>query len=104
MKTKKEKELFERFDFQFDKELFFCKWEDSCGLYTEEEMTILMKRADQEEELDRNYKGIGWLVVDPSYMGGEYTFENLGQVIDFMKDEESSAVGFCHNMTIIRVN
>jgi len=105
-KTKNHYELMR--NLEMDVSYFHCYWEDSQGIFTEDELKEFFEEVGQGYEFDQNSTQensdcIGWGVYGYHPHFTEY-FDNLKNVIDFLNEEQNiSLYGVCDNMTIRRV-
>ena len=115
--------LFEK-DFKYHTQLYMCQWEETVGIYTFDELRLLMSTAGQLEEIDDinfekgSKKWSYWELHNKEDDCIHKEFDNLLQVVRYMQDnskylEYASAMqpitflrasAICHNMRITRIN
>lgn len=100
--------------FKHHTQLYFCIWEEVCGVYTYDELRELFDQSGQLYEFDKfnttettkNSWGIyGFDLEDRQYGFIKYV-DQLIDVLRFFQDSESfdSLFAICDNMKIRRVN
>ena len=81
--------------------LYFMGWEDTCGLFTMQEIEHWFAKVGQAEEFNRYYKnGLGWHMVTSSR---DYEFDNLITALEFLNGYGSENSISCDNCLIVRV-
>tara|TARA_R100000458_G_C8275597_1_gene250729 strand:- start:1628 stop:1966 length:339 start_codon:yes stop_codon:yes gene_type:complete len=108
-------------EYDYKTPLFFCKWEDTCGLWTLEEMKKELgeSRLFEKDESSLEWEGIGWKdfhTFSPtnSLIFGSTTFyhsydvnlPHFVDVIEYLLNDDvlhHHLVFTCDNMRISRV-
>ena len=95
-------------------QLYFCKWEEICGIYNYDELRELFDQSGQLYEFEK-YNTVevvpnSWNIIGYDQEDKQYGFikyvDQLIDVLRFFQDNENfeSLVAICDNMTIRRVN
>ena len=82
--------------YKHDEPQYFCWWEDTCGVYTRQELDEQFADTNLYDDMS----GIMWV----GYGSGEM-FTHFDEVLDFLQDDDEiqNTKFVCDNMSIIRV-
>jgi|TARA_Y100000033_G_C2695965_1_gene86126 hypothetical protein len=88
-------------EYKQDEPQYFCWWEDSCGVYTRQEL----KEQYSETNLYDTLRGDEWVGYSRVYEIYP-SFKSFDEVLDYLEEDEDliqDTKFICHNMSIIRV-
>lgn len=87
-------------EYKQDEPQYFCWWEDTCGVYTRQEL----KDQYSETNLYDTLRGDEWVGYSP--YSASVSFKSFDEVLDYLEEDEDliqDTKFICHNMQVIRV-